>query len=611
MVRKIIFWILGILILAAAGIFAGGYYLRSKWKPLLEEQLKAAVLKSSDSLYRIQYKSLDINPATGNLRLKEFKLIPDMEVYNRLVAEKKAPDNLYNLAVDALIIRDANARDAVTSKKLNIKNIIIDHPQLAIINNRQSYNDTVTTPKKKKTPYELIKDVFKEVKIEHIGLKDIDFTYINKSNKLERKTSLKNLNIDITDLLVDSLSHEDKSRIYYTRDVAINLDNYQLATPDSLYFIKLDNLNFSIKNNKLLIKQFRLQPRLSFAKFYRKVRYAKDRFDLNFNEITLNDIDFNKFLTQQKLYAGTVNIKKAYVAVSNNNAYPRRLSNKTGRFPHQQLLKVALDMRISKINMGDIDLSYAEFDAKTRQIGKIDFRKVNGTLYNVTNDSAALSKNGVMLAKVKTSVFGVAPLSLNIKFYMKSKTGAFDYSGVVGSFNGTALNRIVRPLGMAEINTVDIKRLAFNVKANQQIATGSMQFYYNNLNVNILKKQADGSLSKLNFASKVANAVIIHTDNPNEKGVFTPGRIYYKRPATMSFFAFMWQGLFTGIKESVGVSREREARLKQNAEQVGTAVKNISGAYKGILERMQQKKKERKERKLERKKQKDLEKNPN
>ncbi len=611
MVKKILLWVLGIVALLAVGIFFGGYYLRSKWQPLLEEQLKAAVLKSSDSLYRIEYKSLNINPATGNLKLKEFKLIPDMKVYERLKAEKKAPDNLYNLAVDALLIKNANAKEAVTSKKLNIKNIVIDHPQLAIINDRQPYNDTVTVPKKRKTPYELIKDIFKEVKIEHIGLKNIDFAYINKSNKTEKKTALKNLSIDVNDLLVDSLSHQDKSRIYYTKDVEINLSNYQLATPDSLYYIKMDNLNFSISKNKLLIQQFRLQPRLNFARFYKKVKYAKDRFDLKFNEITLNDIDFNKLLTQQKLYAGTVSIKKAYVAVSNNNAYPRRLSNKTGRFPHQQLLKVALDMRISKIILGDIDLSYSEFDAKSRQTGKIDFRKVNGTIYNVTNDSAALSKNGTMLAKVRTSVFGAAPLNLTIKFYMNSKIGSFDYSGAVGKFNGTVLNRIVRPLGMAEINSANINKLTFNVKANERIATGKMEFYYNNLNVNILKKDEKGQLIKLNFASKVANAVLINADNPNKKGEFTVGNVYYKRPATMSFFAFMWQGLFTGIKESVGVSREREEKLKKNAEQVGTAVKNISGAYKGIKERLLQKKKERQERKLQKKKQKEQEDNGN
>ncbi|RZL40689.1 MAG: hypothetical protein EOO93_30900, partial [Pedobacter sp.] len=119
--KKFLLWFLAITVLGIGAFLIAGNYLRKNWKPLLEEQLKNAVISSSDSLYRIEYDNLDVNPINGNLKLVEFKLIPVMEVYERLKAEKKAPDNIYRLEVDALIIQNANAKEAVSTKKLSVK----------------------------------------------------------------------------------------------------------------------------------------------------------------------------------------------------------------------------------------------------------------------------------------------------------------------------------------------------------------------------------------------------------------------------------------------------------------------------------------------------------
>ena len=591
--KKILLWFFGIIIFIAAGLFIGTKYLQKNWRPLLEEQLKNAVLRSTDSLYRIEYKKIDVNPINGNLKLVDFKLIPDSMVYEKLKAAKKAPNNLFELSVDVLIIKNANAKEAVNTKKLTIANILIDQPQLKIINNRQFYNDTEVKIKDKKTPYELIKDIFKELKINNITLKDVDFTFVNKSNKVERQTKLKNLNIEINDLLIDSLSTEDKSRVYYTKNVQININKYEIATPDSLYNVKMNNLSFSTLKNELELKNVTLTPRFDKVQFYKKVGYAKDRFDLEFKNIVIKDIDFDLFLKQQKLFAQSLTVNKARVDVYNNNAYPKRRTNKTGKFPHQQLLKLALDMRIKELNLKAVDISYSEFDAKSKKIGRIDFKNVSGKITNVTNDSASLAKNSLMEAKVNAYIFGKAPVNLKLRFYMKSKIGEFDYSGEVSSFDGKILNTVVTPLGMANIKSVNVSKIIFSAKANQNTAKGTIQFYYDNLNIDVLKRDDEGNLKSQKFASKVANKFIINTQNPSKKGEFITGRIFYERPSYASFFNYLWQSLFTGIKESVGVSREKEEKLRKGAERVGSIVSDAKDAFNSIKTNMKERKEKR------------------
>ena len=94
---------------------AGGYYAYQKyiaanrWKPLLQAELKELVLKTTDSLYHIEYSDFDLNITSGNATLTDFKLIPDTTIYNKLVALKKAPDNLFTLSVKKLTITNLGA----------------------------------------------------------------------------------------------------------------------------------------------------------------------------------------------------------------------------------------------------------------------------------------------------------------------------------------------------------------------------------------------------------------------------------------------------------------------------------------------------------------------
>src|SRR5690606_36465793 len=134
-------------------------------------------------------------------------------------------------------------------------------------------------------------------------------------------------------------------------------------------------------------------------------------------------------------------------------------------------------LKIAKLNLKDINISYSEFDRKSGKTGSISFKNTNGSIKNVSNDNKSLKNNSIMRANLNTKVFGKANLNLIINFYMNSKIGAFDYSATIGAFDGKIINQIVKPLGMAEINSVNIQKLSFDIKANQNVATGKVKFY--------------------------------------------------------------------------------------------------------------------------------------
>jgi len=598
------FIVLGIFVIIGAGAWYAynRYVAGDKWKPLLQAKLKEMILKSTDSLYRIEYSDFDLNLASGNATLSDFKLIPDTNVYNRLVEQKKAPDNLFSLAVDKLTITNVGAKKAYQDKILNVSSIIIDKPSLTVVNKRYAFNDTVKVGQPK-TPYQLIKNIFKELRIDSVTLKDISLNYINKNEAATRQTALKHLDINISNVLIDSLSAQDTSRFYYTKGVDVIIHNYKVATPDSLYTSEIKEIYFSTAKRTIQLDKVDFTPRYSRKAFYKKTGESGDIFTMKFKKIAINDIDLQRFLRDQKLYAGTMDVENADVQIYHDGNYKGKKSSKIGKDPHQALQKVALDMRLSRLNISNSNISYSETDATSEQTGLITFKKTSGYFLNVTNDPEAKKKNHFMTAHINTRFMTAAPLTVNFKFDLNDKKGGFNYSGRLGKFDGRILDKLVKPLAMVEVRSADVERLDFNVDANNYYGKGGLKFYYKNLNVQLLKKvEGKKELQAQGLISTVANSLIIENSNPDRKGNFRPGPINLKRDPTTSFFSFLYKGLLDGLKPSVGFDAKTEGTITKVAEKVGSVIQSFNKFKENRkLRREERKRKKEEEKALEEK----------
>ena len=596
--KKIRIWpivLLAIIVIigGSAYYFYNKYLASNKWKPLLQQELKDLVLKSTDSLYHIEYSDFDLNIASGNATLKDFKLVPDTAIYNKLVALKKAPDNLFILSVKELSIEDVGARKAYREKILNIKNIAIDKPSLTIINKRYAFNDTVKVGKPK-SPYQLIKSTFKQLRIDSISLKDISLNYINKSKPVTRHTALNHLDINISDIVIDSLSDKDPSRFYYTKGVDVTVHDYHVATPDSLYYADLKKIYFSTSQRKIVLDKVSFTPRYNRTDFYKQTGEAGDIYTLKFKHIDINDIDLQSFLRDQVLYAGTLDVINPDVQIYTNNAYKGKKTSKIGKDPQQALQNVALDMKLKRLNIKNASINYSETDATSGATGQILFTHTNGYILNVTNDDDQKRVNPYMRAYINTRFMDAAPLQVNFKFNLKAKDGAFNYSGELGKFDGKILDKLVKPLALVHVESADIEKLSFNVDASNYSGKGSLEFYYRNLKIQLLKKvEGKPGLQKQGLISMLANNLVIESNNPDNKGVFRPGPIDLKREPTVSFFSFLYKGLLDGLKPSVGFDKKTETKVNKAIVKVSNLVDKFNQFKQNRKERREERKKER------------------
>jgi hypothetical protein len=439
-----------------------------------------------------------------------------------------------------------------------------------------------------------MKKVFKQLRIDTISLNDISLNYINKNTPLTRQTAIKHVDIAISDVFIDSLSGSDPSRFYYTKGVNITIHDYHIGTPDSLYTASVEKLFFSTSKRKIVLDKLTFLPRYSKNAFYKKTGKTGDIYTLKFKQIDINDIDLQDFFRDRVLYAGVININNPDVQIYTNNAYKGKKSSKIGLDPQQSLQKVALDMQIKRININNGRIIYSETDQTTQATGEILFTHTSGHILNVTNDDDQKKRNPFMRAFINTRFMDAAPFNVNFKFNLAAKDGAFNYSGELGKFDGKILDKLVKPLAMVHVESADIEKLDFNVNASNYSGKGNLEFYYHNLNIQLLKKVVGKKeLQKQGFISALANNLIIESNNPDKKGVLRPGPIDLQREPDVSFFSFLYKALLDGIKPSVGFDKKTET-------DVNTAIVKVSNLVNKINEFKEKRKARREEHKKER-----------
>src|SRR5690606_10158878 len=155
------------------------------------------------------------------------------------------------------------------------------------------------------------------------------------------------------------------------KNALITLKDYSYRTPDGFYFLKADSINISAPANKLQISQASLKPAMSKAAFGRASGFRKEQFDVTVNNITVDSINWWDVLNNEGLKADLVNISDGSVKVYMNRSLPAPSKSKVGNYPHQLLMNLELPVKINKIDVKNLDVSYEEYNPNSEKSATI------------------------------------------------------------------------------------------------------------------------------------------------------------------------------------------------------------------------------------------------
>ena len=570
--HKILKWTISIIAIVSIFLSVAAWYINNRWKPILTEVIKNTLIGATDSLYQVEFSNIEVNILTGGVTIDSIEVKPNLVIYQKMIRQGIAPENIIDLKISKLSIKNAKPIKVYRHRKLDIKTINIEHPSLTVFYTK--LKNQLEIKEKDRTAYERIKDLLNEVKIGSLFLSDVKFKYVDQSLKIPKTTLVDKVNIRLNNILINDKSALDKQRIFTAKDVIAEISNYDFATPDSMYHLNIKHVEVSTQKRHLIIEGICLNPLYKEMDFSDQFDYQQERYKLMFDSLISNNIDFNALLKNRTFACSNIELMNGELEVFLNRDKEKKSIDKGSNFPHLALQRVAWGIIADTVTLKNINISYTEYNPKTKGRGTVFFKELDGRIFNVTNDSLALLRNHTSNAYVQTYLMGKGKLDLHIGFNLTDPKGAFTYDGNLGKMQSSTINSLTRPLAMLMTSSGEIEKMTFNMKGNVNGAGGSMTINYKDLNVILMKKDEQENFKRMGLISLFANALILERDNPTRNKPVRVVNPYYNRPADGSFFNLMWKAIFVGVKESVGITKEKEAKLLERVENYKEAKEN-------------------------------------
>ncbi|MFD2161294.1 hypothetical protein ACFSJU_02760 [Paradesertivirga mongoliensis] len=544
-------------------------YIYYQIEPLVAARLKETIKTSTNGLYSISFSKLSINPFSGNVTLKNISFKADPAVYERFKRDKISPSHLYEIKVKVLRLKRVHPLKVYLKRDLVINAILVENPSIRVYYEKTFGKDSSKVDTR--TTWQRLSKYLHAIKVERVAFRDIDFKYIDRRLQKIEINSVQNLSITIKDILIDSLSHLDKSRLYHTKDVQVEILNNQFTSNDGMYTVKFDKLEMSTFDKYASVSGLQVIPKYPEIEFSLKWPFKKARYRIAVDEARLNGIDYKSLTDKRQLLASSFKLDGAKLDVFMNKQQPKPKGDLGENFPQLLVKSLRLVSVIDTVRIGQSRLTYSEYDPFTAKTGRISFTALNGHILNITNDSAALRKNRWARGKFSAYFYGKGRIDFNINFNLNSPVQEYNYAGKLHKMQAKYFNQITRPLALLDISSGAADSAIFSVKGDYRNALGSMTIFYRDLNIGILKLNRNKRLQRSTILSLVANNLLLKEDNPSKGEPLRTGTIRYTRPDSVSFYSMIWKTLFSGIKENIGMTAEREKALKDQFEKIKQA----------------------------------------
>lgn len=447
-----------------------------------------------------------------------------------------------------LIAKDLTLIGLNTNEIVKNKNIIVDSIKCPSIT---LYEPPANTMKKKSAgkPEQPDTAGFKHVysiDMKHLGFPNVKFIPVKKANYILGKISIK-----INEVKADEIADLEDHPVDVIREAEISCDKISLNSSDGLYNYAMQDAVINSLQKQLNIASITVKPFLAEKAFANKAHFQKDRYDVVLKGIALKNINIQDLL-DKKIFASDLVINNASIKIYRDLKKPLSGKSKVGNYPSQMLAKLKIPVNIAHATLPNVFIQYTEHEKVSDSSGIITFENSALNISNITNVDNAIQKNNATTISFESKALGKIPLNGQFIFYLTGEGGNFAANGHVSEFDARVLNKVSVPMALMRLHTGQINAIDFNFKGNNDGAQGDFVMKYQDLKVDVLKRDKDTKeIEKKGVTSFIAN-VIIKNDNPRN-GNLRSFNARSKRDIQKSFFNLVWKTIFAGMKETLGL----------------------------------------------------------
>jgi hypothetical protein len=522
-------------------------FVNSFLEPMVRSRLHTLIIKGSDSLYTYTLGDLQTSFIKSAVVLKNLRLRIDSNRFRQLNADGALPAITVELNLIKGSMEGIGFFPLLLKKRLSFSNIRMQDASITIYRHRLPGS----RPEKVPPLWKTIRPAVKSIGVRTVRLGNLRLAYRDADTAQLVRLRLESCFARLDDFRVDSASFADTSRVFYMKDISVDIGRMDFFSADSLYHLQAGNLTYNSVTEVLQVSDVSLRPTLDTAAFYRRVGYRVNRNSISFQRMKMTGFRLYRLWNEGKAVADELLVDGPRLDIYLDKTFPPHPDSRIGRSPQIWIRNVGYGITVNRAAFRNASLVYTEKNEKTGHEGQIRVDDLDLRFSNITNDSLRIRKLPQCIVEANGNIPGGIPLKAKFIFHPGDPAGRFEGSGTIGAVNAAQLNPVSEPLAGMQIRSFDMQYLQFSLSGDPLTAISNVSMPYKNLQIVFLKTDKEtGSVSPKKGITKLLNRYIIYDANPEPGAAERKASgIKKTRTSTQSFAALIWQSIFAGMQD--------------------------------------------------------------
>ena len=293
----------------------------------------------------------------------------------------------------------------------------------------------------------------------------------------------------------------------------------------------------------LILDNTQIKTIISRTALSKQIKSERDHNNLRVKQIIVDSLRYGHH-PSKKMYidASKLELKQPSYTIYRDKRLPDNYETKP--LYSEKLRELDFDLMIDSVLISNGAITYEEKVSGTSQAGKLDFKQIHASIYNLGNTYALGAKKTKI--DIQALFMTKSPLRLKWNFDVQNTQDQFYVDGSLKDLPATDLNAFTSPnLGASMKGS--LQEVYFNIAGNDSNSHIDLKMKYDDFKVSIVDQ---GKKKKKWLASTLANIFISKTSNREDSG-FKEGQGEVQRNQNKSFFNYLWINLKEGMLKAM------------------------------------------------------------
>ncbi|KAF2508244.1 hypothetical protein E0W72_11390 [Flavobacterium arcticum] len=479
------------------------------------QKLPKILQSEKDFPYNINYDDIDVRLISGSFTIHNAYLAPK----DSLSTKNKGTFG----KIKQIEVEQFNLWALLWQNHIKVKSITIDSPEVILYHKQ----------KKHATQDSFIKPLKNTITTQRITIKKGKLRILDSLQNVTVTAS--NINFKITNTTIDSAS--------VTKEIPVRYKNYSFSCDSLLYKVnKFYTITLAhIENNEGVFSasDFKLIPQQNRTQFNNSIPVERDQFTITAAKIDIPENDWGYNSDTLFVHIPRLNIEEVDANIYRGKMVKDDL--KTKKLYSQMLRELDFDLKVDTLTLKKSTIVYEEQLSYDKPSGKVSFSNFDASIYNLYSPVGKKEIPDTTI-DVQALFMKQAPLQVHWFFNITDASDAFTIQGKLQKLDATKLNAVTKGLMNAKTSG-NINKVDFTFNGNREKSTGTFAIHYDNLKVEILKKDSN---DKNELLSIFGNLIIKNNSNNTMKNT----DVAVERVKNKSVFNFLWLFIQQGLKNT-------------------------------------------------------------